>query len=356
MRKYVSLLLFIACLPVMAQTTIADRPVAVVKLHKTEVIPQSKFEQYVQVIQNQNNGAQMTLENKKNILDIMINQILVKQDAQNNSIVINDSQVQQAAMEQLSMELQQAGMIPQGAVLNDINQFNQLLQQQGMNPSLYLENVKNNLIIQSYILQTHRNDFMAQGEPSEREVKSFYNSNIQMFAIPEYVQIRQIFFDLSEASDKAGVKNTARDLFRKLETGQEEFATALSTEGDLFPLNQERIQPLFIAQGDEESFKIFGEDFTNALFEGKDIGRPYLLESNIGMHIVVVDEWSEATIRTLDDTVSPVQTETVRDFIKQIVANQKQQQLYAQLQQQVVVDLREQAGDEGIRVFEEAIR
>lgn len=351
------LMLTMMILPAAAQTTLADRPVAVINLHRTEVIPQSKYEQYLNVMQLQNNGQELTMDEKKAILDVLINQLLVKQDAASRGISVDEEQVLQMAMQQLSMELAQAGLIPQGAILTDQDQFNQLLSSQGMNPDLYIDNIRNNLLIQAYIMQTRQDEFRNLEAPSDRDIRNYYNANIAMFAIPEYVQIRQIFFNTTEeGADLAAIRGNAQDLMRRLESGALTFDEALITEGDLFPLLQTRESPIFIAQGDGETMRVFGETFANGLFEEKTIGRPYFMESNVGFHIVVVDEKADADVRTLADTISPVQSETVRDFIVQVLYSSSQQALYAQLQQQVVIDLRELAGEEGVRIFEEAIR
>jgi len=356
MKKIFLALFTLLAMSLTAQTTVADRPVAVVKLHKTEVIPQSKFEQYINVMQAQYGNVEFTMEDKKGILDVMINQILVNQDAENKNITLEDQQVKQAAMQQLSMELQQMGAIPAGAYLTDENQFEQVLTQQGMNVSLYLENTRNNLMIQQYIMQVYQSDFQAIQKPTDREIQNFYNGNISLFAIPEYVEMRQIFFDGTETDDMDGLRSEARALMNKIESGQVKFENALATEGDLFPSLQNRTQPLFVANGDEETVKIFGEDFAEALFEEHSLGRPYFFESGVGFHIIVFDDRKDAGIRKLGDPVSPMETTTVKDAITQMIYTEKQKALYAQLQQTLVLDLRERAGEEGIRVFEEAIR
>lgn len=339
-----------------AQTTVADRPVAVVKLHKTEVIPQSKFEQYINVMEAQYGDIEFTAEDKRGILDVMINQLLVNQDAENKNIVLEDQQVKMAAMQQLSMELQQMGAIPSGAFLTDEAQFSQILAQQGMNADLYLENTRNNMMIQQYIMQVYQSDFQSIQKPTDREIQNFYNGNISLFAIPEYVKMRQIFFDSTETSDIEGLRAEAKALMNRIESGQISFDTALVTEGDLFPSLQNRTQPLFVANGDEETVNIFGDDFAMALFEDHTMGRPYYFESTVGFHIIVFDERKEAGIRTLSDPVSPMETTTVKDAITQMIYAEKQKALYAQLQQTLVIDLRDRAGEDGIRVYEEAIR
>ena len=330
----------------------SDRPVAVIKLHKTEALPQTKFRRYEKTMTLQKGGEDLSLEEKKQLLDVIINQMLVKQDAETKGISVSEEEILPAAMQTLSRDLQQMNRIPAGAVLKDPEQFKQLLVENGQDYDLYLENTRNSLLVERYISQTRRSDFEDMEGPGEKMIQDFYNQNIAQFAQPEYVLLSQVFFQLNEGADKASVKQKAEDIYRKISSGSVSFEDAVKDEGDNFPFTQVKGQPFTVARADGQAIQIFGEEFTNGLFEGKDQSKVYLMESKIGYHVIRISDHMEARVLGLDNRINPMQELTVRDYLTQVLYAQMQQQLYAKLQKEVVTDLRDRAE---VTTFEDAL-
>jgi peptidyl-prolyl cis-trans isomerase SurA len=335
-----------------SQSVLADRPVAVVKLHKTEVLPQTKYLRYEHTMMLQKQGQELSQEEKVQLLDVLINQMLVRQDAESLGISVDDSEVLPAAMQGLSMELQQMGQIPAGSVLTDEVQFRALLEEGGHDYDLYLENAKNSLLIEKYITQTKKEEFQNMEGPDDKTIEDFYNQNISQFVQPEYVQLSQIYFALGEGADKDAVKSQANDLFRKISGGQVVFDEAINDSGDDFPYTQTRGQSFTVARGDSKATQVFGESFTNSLFDGKEMNLVYLLESNVGFHIVRLEDHKDAGVLGLNDRINPMQDLTVRTYLIRVITSQMQQQLYAKIQQEVVLELRERAE---VNTFEDAL-
>lgn len=347
-----SLLLFLVFLiPLFGQTSPMDRPVAVVKLHKTEVLPQTKFVRYKQAMMLQNGGKELSVEEKKQLLDVLINQMLVRQDAENRGIFVEEETVLPTAMQGLSLELQQAQRIPAGAVLTDPEQFKQLLVENGHDYDLYLENTKNSMLIENYVMQTKRDVFENMEMPSRSMIEDFYNQNISEFAQPEHIMIRQIFFSVQD-KDKGAVRDEATALFNRIVSGKENFDDLVKNRGDNFPYTQIKGQPFTIAKSDAQADKLFGEAFTDSLFLDTTKEKISLKESDIGFHIVRVEEYNKARILGLDDPLSNLQDVTVFEYLNQLVTVQLQQKLYVELQQAVVLELREKAE---INTFEDAL-
>ncbi len=352
MKKSALLVILFTLIAQIFGQTLADRPVAVVKLHKTEVLPQTKFRRYEQTMKMQKKGVDLTLDEKKQLLDVLINQLLVRQDAAKLGISVSDEEVLPAAMQGLSMELQQMGQIPAGAVLTDPEQFKKLLVENGHDYDLYLENTRNSLLIEKYITQTRRNDFDSLPAPDSKTIEEFYNQNIAQFAQPEYVMVSQIFFAVKTGDDKASVKKKGEDLFRKITGGQISFDDAVKENGDDFPFTKIKGQPFTVARADAQAAKYFGQAFTNELFAGKEVSRIYFMESAVGFHIVKIADHKQASVLGVDDRINPMQEITVRTYLSQIIMNQMRQQLYARLQQEVVQDLRSRSE---VNTFEDAL-
>ena len=346
------LLVFLLIANLYGQMVEADRPVAVVKLHKTEVLPLTKYRLYEKTMKHQKKDVDLTHEEKVQLLNVLINQMLVRQDAVKLNISVNESDVLPAAMQQLSLELQQLQMIPAGAQLTDPVQFKQVLQQNGQDYDLYLENTKNSLLIEKYITQTRRSDFENIPEPDLKTIEGIYNKNSTQFAQPEYVLLSQIFFAASADGKKDGAKKNAEDIYRKITGGQLSFDNAVKDTGDDFPFTQIKGQPFTIVRSDEQAIKFFGESFTEDLFQNKEVSRIYLMESSAGFHIVRINDHKMAGVLGLDDRINPMDGMTVRDYLVLGVKNQLRQQLYAKLQQEVINDLRAKAE---VNTFEDAL-
>jgi parvulin-like peptidyl-prolyl isomerase len=345
-------LVFMLIANLYGQMVQADRPVAVVKLHKTEVLPLTKYRLYEKTMKHQKQDVDLTQEEKVQLLNVLINQMLVRQDAEKLNITVNDSEVLPAAMKGLSLELQQMQMIPAGAQLTDPEQFKQLLLENGHDYDLYLENTRNSLLIERYITQTKRSDFENIPAPDAKTIEAFYNKYSTQFAQPEYVLISQIFFAASADGSKDMAKKKAEDTYRKVTGGQLSFDSAVKETGDDFPFTQIKGQPFTVVRSDEQAVNFFGNSFTDDLFAGKEVSRIYLMESTAGFHIVKINDHKMPGILTLDDRINPMEGMTVRDYLTQIIMNQLSQQLYAKLQQDVISDLRAKAD---VNTFEDAL-
>ena len=68
-----------------------------------------------------------------------------------------------------------------------------------------------------------------------------------------------------------------------------------------------------------------------------------MLESNVGYHIVKVTVHTDGNLLSIDDTLNPETTVTVREYIRNILQSQKQQEAVQKALDEIIVDLRSQA-------------
>ena len=133
------------------------KPLAVVKLNKPETITLKQLKNRVENFQKQSNIPSLTVDQKKEILESLIDEKLVVQAAQKAGMNITDTQVNQYFLQNIS---QQAGRNVTEAEFSDIikketglSLDDYMKQQLGMSLDEYKAYLKNQLLAQQYILQ-----------------------------------------------------------------------------------------------------------------------------------------------------------------------------------------------------------
>lgn len=141
-------------------------------------------------------------------------------------------------------------------------------------------------------------------EPSEAEVRAYYEANAERFVRPTRVRITHVFFDREHAAQ-------AREAIERLEGTATDVSTGHGL-GDPILLSAD--QPL---QSEREIGAGFGEDFAHAIV-GLPVGRwvgP--VESAYGFHLVYVHERRDS---------EPLALEEVRDRIGNALKGERAQQ------------------------------
>ncbi|MCF8038202.1 MAG: SurA N-terminal domain-containing protein [Desulfohalobiaceae bacterium] len=164
-------------LPVISQATIVDRIVAVVN---GEIITQVEFEEYLKLYGRFNAGDEQDLETAENdklrrrVMDQMINELLVVQEADRFEMQVSDADVE-AYIQRYKKDKQ----------LSD-SEFLEELQQQGIDPqefkSQITRDIKKNRVINSMIRQ--------KVVVTEDELREFYEKHKDRFKKPRQVHLR----------------------------------------------------------------------------------------------------------------------------------------------------------------------
>ena len=153
-------MIFMVCSGVFAQADL--QPLATVKLNKSETITLKQLKNRVEIYGKQNGISSFTVEQKKEILDAMIDEKLVVQAATKAGMVITDTQVNQYFLQNIS---QQIGKDVTEAEFEEIIKQNTgksldeyMKNSTGMELDEYKAYLKNQLIAQQYILQQKQAD------------------------------------------------------------------------------------------------------------------------------------------------------------------------------------------------------
>jgi parvulin-like peptidyl-prolyl isomerase len=332
-NKLVIFFLFLfSALSVFAQEVV-DRPVAIVKLYRTEVISASKLNRTVEVFESES-GQTMTQEDKLFLLDNMIWEILIMQAAENEDITVTNDDVINNALNNF---MAQTGM---PATQQD---FRLAIEQQGIDFDQYIDYMRRQMIVQLYVTEMKKENFQEAAQPTEAEIQTFFDNNSQEFINPTMIRISHIFFPTydQDASAMSGIQTRAEDAYRRIQGGSS-FESVMQS----VPLSAD--SPVqhgdlgYAARGNPDVVMIFGEDFMTRIFT-MDVGDIGLVQSRIGFHIVKVTDFRERRFLDLDDPISPNDQATVRDYIYNIILQNKIQMIFQQSYQEVIDELTEMA-------------
>jgi parvulin-like peptidyl-prolyl isomerase len=341
-----SLILMMAASAAFGQNSFVDKPVAIVKLPRTDVISQKKLAFNVDMY-GQRAGRELSQLEKEKVLQTLVNQMLVFQAAERDNVTVDDRTVLQAAMRQVQMQT--------GQRMSE-QQFKEFIKQNtGMDYDTYADTVKNQLILEKYVREKKRDFIRTAIVPDNEEIEIFYRDNEEKFINPEMIKFSHIFFATRGpgAKDKAEQKELANEVYRKIVSGQSSFKDMVREYSD--------DKGSVVRDGDignfidrsEPNVAVFGKDFLNTLFDMETGSMSAVLESKQGYHIVILDQHHQKRFLNLDDPVTPVETTTVRQYIGNVLTRQKDQIAFEQAAEEVVKALSDEAE---IQTFPENIK
>lgn len=345
MRKKAFLVcLGIILLAVAAQAQLIDPPAAKVSLHRTEVITVKQLQQQLQIVR-QAMGREPTPEERDQVLDAAISEILIQQAAEQEDIRVSDSEVE-AQIDTAKQSL--------GTVVTDV-QFRALVEQNyGLEWEEYREQVRNTLLIQKYV-RSQKSELLASIKPpTETQIRRVYNTNSTQFVNPEMVRYSHVFISTQnlDAQQKQAAKDRAEEIYREIRNGETTFNEAVVKYSDDTNSRYKGGDVGYLPRNNPQLVNYFGETFVDTLFELEVGETSDVVTSNLGYHIIRKTEHLDKKFLDLDDPLSPLDDTTVREGIRQQLMQQAQAGALNQAVNEVVADLREKAD---ITVYEDRI-
>ena len=350
MKRLITLPILFFLIVGLSFAQIIDRPAATVNLTKPEFISVKQLEQrLVQYTDLAAKGISGIPTDPMVVLDSMIQELLLKQAAEDSNVFISDQMVD-AQIGAVRGRLDQQ----QGSPVTDA-QFQELvLRETRMGIDAYRMQIKEQLLTQEYIKTAKRGLFEAIQTPAEKEIIDQYRKNATSFTNPEMVRLSEIFIDTRNlsASEKQKARERAEGAHRAMENGQGTFSEMVLqfsddtksryNDGDrgFFALNDPRIQ-------------VYGTSYFDEIFSLATDQISGVIESLIGYHIVKITDHRNAKILQLDDPINPLEKTTVREFIQNLILQDSQSKVLQRAIKELSGELREQAE---IRIFEENIK
>lgn len=314
-----------------------DKPVARVYLTKTEVITQTMVKHRMQELQQM--GAQAT---NKDVVELMISEILVSQAAERDKVTVTEAEI----LNQYKQQSEQAG---KPVTLEEVKQA--IMAQTGGNYTAYIEQAIKQLLNQKYITTKKQEMLQNISTPTEKEIVDFFEENSLQFTNPEIIEFNHITYSIQEKSesDKKILLSEAQKLAIDIAnntTSIEDLVFKAQMTGSANYVGETKAH---LAKDDKNKMMVFGKSFFDAVFDLNKGQVSGVIQSNVGYHIIQINQKYKKKFLELSDPLSPENPTTVKEYIRFGLFNQKQQTAFQQAALEVTRELREEAE---VKIFE----
>ena len=276
----------------------------------------------------------LSLEQRKQVLDAMINEKLALQAAERDKIVITDNEINQQIQQLKTQMAQTIGRQPTE------DEFAQAIKNEtGQDYPAFRDALRKQATVQKYLMSKKEASFKDIQQPTEAEIVNFYNLSKAQFIRPDTVRFSMIQVAYgSDAVSKSRAKETADRLNREISSNPAKFDEAVikgqtpnagyqAGDGGYLPRNMQAQQAA-------------GIDFINTAFALKQGEVSKIIEGIQGYQIIKITETYTQKSLELDDIVQPGSRTTVKQYIGQNLLQQRQQEILAKATQELVTELR----------------
>lgn len=316
------------------------QPLVNIKLNKSESITLKNLKARCAVYQKQTGITNFTVDQKKEILDALIDEKLILQAAAKAGIALTDSQVTELYLSSLSQqvgqmvtEAQYASLVRQQYNLS-LEEFFQ--QQLAMTVAEYKTYLKNQYIAQQYVLAA-KQDELAKVAATDAEVRSWYELNKASFY---QTDILKMFLVVApKGTNPATAREALYAEYEAIKNG------TLSADGLRAKITADHsvIQAgdMYVSKNNTAAQQL-GLTYNDLLS---------LFENNIGFvsdfnetssdyqFYIIIDRYPEK-ILSLSDVVQPDATTTVYELIRDQLTAQKQQAFFSTAVSDITESLR----------------
>lgn len=310
-------------------------PLAVVKLNKTETITLKQLKTRVELTEKQL-GQKTTVDQRKQILDSLIQEKLILQAATKQGVAITDSQVDQYFLSSL---LQGVGATQQ---MTEAQFSDQIKKQTGKTLNEYLiattgmgikeskEYIKNSLIT-NYYIQSLKQAEVAKISASDSEIRSFFDMNRSQFVWNDSAKV--FFVSVPKDKDSASAMALIKDLRNQyIKDKTKDTAIVNSADNGKKYLATYTLALKTAAYAQSNGWT---EAMLNELF-GKSEGFVSEISDEQTLYqFYVVQKKYSAKMLGISDIVVPESNVTVYEYIKSGLTQQKQMAFL----QQALIDL-----------------
>ncbi|GMO42808.1 MAG: hypothetical protein Pg6C_04420 [Treponemataceae bacterium] len=314
-----------------------QQPLATIKISKTpEVIKVLDVRKKVESYEKQT-GRKLSTDERREVLDSLIDEKLVLQAARQAGLNITDADVNKYFIDNISQQMgrqvteQQFAAIMKQQTGKTLDEY--MSEQVGMNVAEYKNSLKNQLLAQQYIMQQKQQE-IAKIAATDREVREFYDNNKASFARNDMLKL---FLVISQkGTDAVASKTRISGVLSEVKANPgtcEAVAKRLSSDtqmraGDiLIERRPEYAQRLGIST--ENLGQLFSQNigFVSDITETAGDFQFYMIRERFG-----------AKMLKLDEEIEPGTTVTVYDYIRDNITAQKRQQYFAATAMREVVD------------------
>ena len=350
MKRFLIFSLLVICtgVSVFAQSDL--QPVAIVRLTKTEPITVKQLKTEIEKLAWHDLAPRLNriptaaeisqavqsvnADQRKQVLDAMINERLALQAAERDKITVTDNELNQQIQQLKTQMAQSIGRQPTE------DEFAQAIKNEsGMDYPAFRDQLRRQAIVQKYLMSKKQSMFSDIKDPTDDEIANFYNLSKAQFVRPDTVRFSMIQVPYGpDAASKTKAKGLADSLSRDIGSNASKFDEAvikgqapnsgyMAGDGGYLPRNLQAQQ-------------VAGLDFINTAFSLKQGEVSKVIEGIQGYQIIKITETYSQKSLELDDIVQPGSRVTVKQYIASNLLQQRQQDVLAKATQELVTELR----------------
>lgn len=341
MKKQVLIVLFVifAFGAVFAQADL--QPLATIKLNKTESITLKQLKARCEVYKKQTGLASFTLDQKKEILDALIDEKLILQAAAKAGLSLTDSDTQLLYLNDLANQV--------GAEITE-NEFAALIKQQtgltmdeffqaqlAMTVSEYKNFLRNQYIAQQYVVLQKQAEIQAISA-TDTEVRNYYDMNQSAFFQSDILKLFLVIIPKTTAGAQAKINelyNTVTSSSFNSQTGFDTIKMQAKQDGTF------QAGDMYISKNTTAASQL-GIEYTDLLniFKMKEGEVSEITETDVDYQFFVAKETTPARLLTLSDVIQPDSDVIVYEYIRQNLTAQKQNLYFVEAVEEITNSLR----------------
>lgn len=345
MKRYIIVMI---CILFTAGTVFAQmdlQSVAIVRLIRSEPITVKQLRTSVEEYERRE-GRALTAEERRQVLDGLINQRLVLQAAERDRITVSDAEI--------NNQLQQARMTMSqslGRQPTDQEFEIAIRNETGSDLETFRNEMRTQMLLQKYLMEKKRSIFESVTVPTEQEILNTYNLTKSQFVRPDTVRVSMISIP---AGNNAAERERARALADRL-------AAEIGSDASKFDETVIRSQaPNSGYQGGDAGYlprnlqaqQALGADFVNTAFSLRQGEVSRLIESPRAFQIIKITETYTQKSLELTDPVQLGNRMTVHDFIRNTLMQERQAAAIERATQELTSELRQ---GNSFQIFENAL-
>jgi parvulin-like peptidyl-prolyl isomerase len=318
---------------------------AIVRLTKSEPITVKQLRTEVETVEKAN-GRVLTAAERRQVLDLMIDQKLVVQAAERDRVTVSDAEINNQLQRVRADMSQSIGRQPTDqefaiAVRNET----------GGDIETFKGEIKRQMLIQKYLLEKKRGIIEAVQVPTEQDINNAYNLTKAQLVRPDTVRVSMILVPAgNNAADKAKAKELVDRLSREIGSDASKFDETViksQTPNSGYQGGDAGYLPRNI-----QAQQMMGADFVNTAFSLKqgEVSKP--IESPRGYQIIKITETYAQKNLELDDVVQLGSRITVRDYLGNSMMQERQMAAVQRATQELTTELRQ---GNSFQVFENAL-
>ncbi len=317
------------------------QPLATVKLHKTESITLKQLKERVEMFEKQMGRSDFSIEEKKEILNTLIDETLLSHAAAKAGLSLTDTLTDQIFVQTISSIV--------GATITE-QQFVDLVRQQynmtldqffdanvGMNTAEYKNFLAKNAMSQQYVLSIKEEELQAQATVTDTEIRGYYDLNKANLVQNDILEFFLVVVPKNNNANAA--KKLAAEIHNDLKSGN-------VTEAEL-RIKMQQPDAGFLAgtqfmAKNPTTAEQLGIEYTKfvELFSKNTGHTTDVTETATDYQFFIVKQQHEAKMLKLDDLIQPGTTVTVYEYIRNGLQQQKVASAAQGAVEEVVADLR----------------